>query len=274
MDDFEFSVHGELFRVNEETHPDRVGTYQFGWLNGPAEGTYGFSIGRFAGGAASPGDDIHPRMSQTQLIAEARSFVESFYAPGGIGEEDFPEHVAERRPEPHLRAWRASDAAALVEASHSSPDVAVQLGTPDLTTEALARDFIAHDLAQTDTRLNWAIVEDSVAVGNAGMSRIDRNHNTAWLHYWLAASARGKGLATRALVSVADWAFSDGLFRLELGHRVNNPASCRVATRAGFVAEGIERQKLRYGTERFDVELHARLQSDDAPDIRALPLMH
>ncbi|WP_346425826.1 GNAT family N-acetyltransferase [Plantibacter flavus] len=79
-------------------------------------------------------------------------------------------------------------------------------------------------------------------------------------------SARGGGLATRAVRTVADHAFREGLFRLELGHRVNNPASCGVATRAGFLPEGIERQKLAYGADRFDVELHARLATDPVPD--------
>jgi RimJ/RimL family protein N-acetyltransferase len=48
---------------------------------------------------------------------------------------------------------------------------------------------------------------------------------------------------------------------------VNNPASCAVAMRAGFAAEGIERAKLRYGVERFDVETHARLATDPAPSV-------
>jgi RimJ/RimL family protein N-acetyltransferase len=47
-----------------------------------------------------------------------------------------------------------------------------------------------------------------------------------------------------------------------LGHRTHNPASCVVATRAGFAVEGLQRAKLRYGEERFDVELHARLATD------------
>jgi RimJ/RimL family protein N-acetyltransferase len=69
------------------------------------------------------------------------------------------------------------------------------------------------------------------------------------------------------LTSVSTWAFDARLFRLELGHRLNNPASCRVATIAGFRAEGVERQKLRYGSERFDVETHARLATDPVPDL-------
>ncbi len=57
----------------------------------------------------------------------------------------------------------------------------------------------------------------------------------------------------------------DRLHRLELGHRLSDPASCRVAVAAGFRAEGVERDKLRYGDERFDVETHARLSGDPSP---------
>jgi hypothetical protein len=39
----------------------------------------------------------------------------------------------------------------------------------------------------------------------------------------------------------------------------------RVATSAGFLVEGLERQKLKYGDERFDVELHSRLATDPEP---------
>ncbi|MEV8254439.1 GNAT family protein [Rhodoglobus sp. NPDC076762] len=176
--------------------------------------------------------------------------------------------------EPHLRVWRASDAPALIDAYRSSPELAVQLGSPDLATDHLARIFIADSLGRSDTHMNWAIVAESAAVGNVGISHIDRRHGTAWAYYWLAESARGRGLATRALATATECAFSAGLFRLELGHRLNNPASCGVATRAGFTVEGIQRQKLRYDHERFDVELHARLASDEAPTVRALPLQN
>ena len=44
-----------------------------------------------------------------------------------------------------------------------------------------------------------------------------------------------------------------------------------VATRAGFIAEGLERKKLQYGAERFDVETHARLRTDLRPDMAPIP---
>ena len=170
-------------------------------------------------------------------------------------------------PHPHLRSWTAEDAPALRDAFLRTPDLVTQLGGADLTTVAAAEQHIAGPLASDDAHRIWAIVDEGVAVGSVGVSAIDRRHDTAWLHYWLAGSGRGRGLATRALAGAAEWAFADGLFRLELGHRVNNPASCRVARRAGFIAEGIERAKLRYGDERFDVETHARLATDPPPAV-------
>ncbi|WP_022905956.1 GNAT family N-acetyltransferase [Curtobacterium sp. B18] len=170
-----------------------------------------------------------------------------------------------------LRPWSIDDAPALLAARQSTPDLDTQLPA-DLTDEDAARRHIGSWPSSGAHARIWAIVEDGLTVGNVGLSAIESRHGTAWASYWLAGDARGRGLATRGLAAVARWAFGAGLHRLELGHRVNNPASCRVATGAGFVAEGIERQKLRYGAERFDVETHARLASDPVPDVAAVEL--
>ncbi|MFC9227573.1 GNAT family N-acetyltransferase [Streptomyces decoyicus] len=80
------------------------------------------------------------------------------------------------------------------------------------------------------------------------------------------SAARGKGVATHGCRALANWCFADlGLFRLELGHRTNNTASCRVAHAAGFAPEGLQRQKLAYDGIRYDDELHARLATDPPP---------
>ncbi len=170
-----------------------------------------------------------------------------------------------------LRPWTPEDASALSSAYHDDPDLHAQFGGANLSTVDQARDHISQQLLFSESSRNWAITIDSLAVGNVGLSAIERRHGTAWAFYWLTSAARGHGHAARALVTVAEEAFADGLFRLELGHRVNNTASCAVATRAGFVAEGLERQKLQYGTERFDVETHARLSTDPRPDLAPLP---
>ncbi|MEC5193440.1 MULTISPECIES: GNAT family N-acetyltransferase [unclassified Arthrobacter] len=171
-----------------------------------------------------------------------------------------------------LRPWTLEDAPALWAAYRQSPDLETQFGGADLATVDQADDYIGAQLPLTASRRTWAITIDGVAAGNVGLSSIDRRHGTAWTYYWLTSAVRGRGYAVRALATIAAAAFEDGLFRLELGHRVNNPASCKVATGAGFVPEGLERQKLLYGTERFDVETHARLRTDLSPNLKMLPL--
>ena len=174
-----------------------------------------------------------------------------------------------------LRPWTRSDARARVTAAASSPDLAPQFGGVAPNTLATAEAFIDESLRFTATAKNWAVVEDDIAVGNIGASAIEFRHESAWMSYWIALEARGKGYATTGLLAASDWAFCNGLYRLELGHRVNNPASCRVATAAGYQREGLEREKLRYGDNRYDVETHARLASDPTPHTHApaLPLV-
>jgi hypothetical protein len=97
MDEFEVVVQGELFRISQRTQPDGALSYDFAWLNGPAEGTYGFTVGRSLGGTATEElvVEAHPavRIAVEELAAQARRFVEAFYGPGGIGETDFPNHT-------------------------------------------------------------------------------------------------------------------------------------------------------------------------------------
>ncbi|MEI2268945.1 GNAT family N-acetyltransferase [Microbacterium sp. No. 7] len=167
-----------------------------------------------------------------------------------------------------LRPWTPDDADDLSRAARAGHDLASQFGGTDLTDASAARSFIERFLRFDDAAKNWAIDVDGHAVGNVAATGIEFRHQTAWMSYWLAPSARGQGVAARALVRVSEWAFDAGLHRLELGHRVNNPASCRVAHAAGYLAEGVEREKLRYGDERYDVETHARLATDPRPPER------
>lgn len=167
-----------------------------------------------------------------------------------------------------LRDWRPDDAARLLELACASHDLRNQFGDRQLTTVEACEQIIRSAYAPGQaTQRHFAIEVNGGLVGNIGVSHINPHHETAWVSYWVGIEARGHHLATRGLISVCEWAFREGrLFRLELGHRVNNAASCAVARRAGFMAEGVERAKLKYGNERFDVELHARLATDPPPN--------
>ncbi|MFJ2587575.1 GNAT family N-acetyltransferase [Streptomyces sp. NPDC087538] len=63
-------------------------------------------------------------------------------------------------------------------------------------------------------------------LGNVAVSAVDQCHRTGWVSYWTAVPARGRGVASLACRPLARWSFDElELFRLELGHRTNNPAS-------------------------------------------------
>jgi RimJ/RimL family protein N-acetyltransferase len=166
-----------------------------------------------------------------------------------------------------LRPWRKTDADA-VRAAFAPPDMARQAGEP-IDGPGAAERWLDTRIDEFTTGRGWSYAveaEDEAVLGNVSVTGISRRHDTGWVSYWTVGHARGRGVASAAVRALAGWALTDGgLFRLELGHRTNNPASCVVAVRAGFLVEGLERQKLRYGDERFDVELHARLATDPHP---------
>lgn len=168
-----------------------------------------------------------------------------------------------------LRPWHPeADAAAVLAAFAASADLLRQ--APPLETVADARAYL--EAIEADA---LAIELGREAVGCVMASERDPRHGTAWMSYWLAPAARGRGLASRALDTLSRALFAEGLHRLELGARANNPASMAVAERAGYVREGVERERLRYDDERgeprrFDVVRFARLASDPAPPLAPL----
>lgn len=99
-------------------------------------------------------------------------------------------------------------------------------------------------LAGTEAR--FAIVDrDGTYAGSIGLRVTVSPFRVAEIGYGLRPGARGRGLTTRAVGLVADWAFTRaGVARLELGAAVDNVASRRVAERAGFRAEGVARLRL------------------------------
>jgi RimJ/RimL family protein N-acetyltransferase len=174
-----------------------------------------------------------------------------------------------RKPaEKWLRAWRLEDAPALLAAANE-PSLQEQFVRPVATLDE-AREWIQARGADSaeGTAHAWAITdEDDEAIGLVTVSHIEPRHSTGWVAYWLLPRGRGKGLAARSVRAVSRWAFDElGLFRLELGHRVENVASCRVAVAAGYAPEGIERSRLEYDGVRYDVERHARLATDPEPN--------
>ncbi|MEV0645901.1 GNAT family N-acetyltransferase [Phytomonospora sp. NPDC050363] len=160
-----------------------------------------------------------------------------------------------------LRPWRVEEAP-LLHAFHHDPLMRTQAQFDDVEG---ARAWIEW-VKGLDNGYAFAIAgPDDRPWGSIGVTNIDK-HDNAWVWYATHAEVRGKAVATDALRGASAWAHGLGVHRLELGHRLDNPASCKVATRAGYAAEGRQRGKLVHDGVRFDTEMHARLAGDPLPE--------
>ncbi|MFV0135261.1 GNAT family N-acetyltransferase [Streptomyces sp. HMX87] len=111
--------------------------------------------------------------------------------------------------------------------------------------------------------------DGGTTLGHIGVNEINRPLRLARVGYWVLPEARRRGVASRALLVAARWAFTElGLHRLELGHAVGHDVSCRVAERGGFGYEGTMRGAMFEAGRRDafrDAHLHARLATDSEP---------
>ena len=158
-----------------------------------------------------------------------------------------------------LRPWRASDAPALV-AAYADPVVQHWHGErlDEAEAAAYAGEWAGHWRA--GRRAGFALVRRDEVVGRLTLRGVDLEQASAEVTYWVLASARGEGLAPRAVERLVAWAFDDlGLHRLTLVHSTANEASCRVATKSGFALEGTARSSLLHDDGWHDMHLHARL---------------
>ena len=164
-----------------------------------------------------------------------------------------------------LRPWRPGDVPDVLDALRD-PAVArwnpADSTAPDL---AVAAAWVAQRADWSDgSHASFAIADDDALLGSVSLFRIDRVHDNAEIGYWVAAKARGRGVAVTSVRGVSDWAFTAlGLARVHLFHAVENPASCRVAEKSGYRLEGTTRQSYRYGDGVLhDEHLHGRLATD------------
>ena len=164
-----------------------------------------------------------------------------------------------------LRAPRESDADRLLEAFGDSGTRLWNPGPQD-------RDGVLAWIAEradwsAGAHTSWLIAQphDDDVLGSVSVWKIDLEQGDAEVGYWVAPWGRGRGVASSAVRAAAAYAFDElGLDRLHLFHAIENPASCGVARKAGFLLEGTLRQSYRYADGRHhDEHLHARLVTDD-----------
>jgi RimJ/RimL family protein N-acetyltransferase len=157
-----------------------------------------------------------------------------------------------------LRPWQAGDAPALIVACED-PEIARWLPMiPSPYTEEDARTYLelARDTWERGESYNFAILDAETGALAGSIAVRMMRFRIGHFGYWVAAEARGRGIATQALKALCRWGVDTlDLKRMELLTDPKNTASQRVAEKAGFQREGILRSSLEYrdGTRRDSV---------------------
>jgi RimJ/RimL family protein N-acetyltransferase len=146
------------------------------------------------------------------------------------------------------------------------PDVVRFTRVPAGADETFVRAWIRRYEAGWDdgSRAGFAIrARDGGFLGFAAFVDLDLEHREGEIGYMVAPAARGGGVAPRAVELLTRWGFDElGLLRLELRIDVENPASERVAQRAGYRRDGVLRQVHVKDGLRCDLGVWSRLSQD------------
>ena len=143
-----------------------------------------------------------------------------------------------------LRPMVSADASAL-HAAGQGDDIGLYTSLPWPFTLAAAEVLIADAEAgwQSGTAARFAIIVERPGeaefAGTASLLHLFPKRADAEVGYWLAESARGRGLARRAVALLCDWALGPfGLRRLHLLVDLDNTGSHAVARSCGFLSSG------------------------------------
>lgn len=137
-----------------------------------------------------------------------------------------------------LRPWRKADAPGVFRAYQ---DPAIQRWHVRSMTEHEAEAWVASwsQRWSAETGAGWAVCEGDALLGRVGLRALDLAEGVGEAAYWVLPAARGRGVASRALLNVSAWLFTHiGLHRIELAHFTRNEGSCLVASKAGYALGG------------------------------------
>jgi RimJ/RimL family protein N-acetyltransferase len=166
-----------------------------------------------------------------------------------------------------LRAWRDADAPGIV-AAVADPEIPRWTRVPEDYTLRDAVGFLASQepMRRRGEHLGLALVSPAApddVLGSLSLLRPHWEHGRIEIGWWIAAPARGRGLATAGARLLARWALERlGVARIDCFVDTDNLASRRVAERAGFVPDGVLRSWQEHRGERRAMVAYGLLASD------------
>lgn len=151
-----------------------------------------------------------------------------------------------------LRPKRPDDVDAITAACQD-PEIQRWTFVPSPYTRADAEAFLRSSAEEEadGTAAGFLAVDDAGRLlGSFSVMELDRGAGSGEIGFWVAAEARGRAVATRAVRLLTEWGHRElGLQRIEILPHKDNAASRRVAEKAGYRDTGELRGAPRAGVE-------------------------
>ncbi|MFD4526906.1 GNAT family N-acetyltransferase [Streptomyces sp. NPDC058470] len=176
---------------------------------------------------------------------------------------------AELRP---LEPWHAEELLAHMERGREF--IGRHIALPDVvkglpSTRAFLQTYA--DKRAADEGHLYGIWLEGKLVGGLLFRIFDTAQGTCEAGCWLEPAAAGRGLVTRGVRIIIDWAIQErGMHRVEWIASPANEPSLNVARRLGMTREGVLRESYLYRGVRSDMEVWSVL----APEWRAARARH
>ena len=175
-----------------------------------------------------------------------------------------------------LRPFADADTPALL-AALGDPEVRILTGsvhdeeaarkpaTPE--EEKIVREWYA-TRNDTDDRLDLAVADKAsgACVGEAVLNQWDPGSQSCNFRILIGPSGQNRGLGSEATRLIVGYGFDQlGLHRISLEVYAFNPRARRAYEKAGFRAEGVLRESLRYGGQWIDATVMSILAPEWLP---------
>jgi RimJ/RimL family protein N-acetyltransferase len=148
--------------------------------------------------------------------------------PWGEGGADDAAALAAAWADPEVQRWAAVPPAPRRSVRHAARWIAHE---PERRRQGRALDLVISPASA-------ASAEGLAVLGEVGLAPINWDIMTAYIGWWVAAPARGSGVAARAVGLLADWARQELELYVLAEIDPANLASLRVAERAGVEVIG------------------------------------
>ncbi|MBV1936813.1 MULTISPECIES: GNAT family protein [Streptomyces] len=168
---------------------------------------------------------------------------------------------AELRP---LEPWHAQEFLAHLDRGREFVQQYIPFGSRATDTESARELLQAYaDKKAADTGSLHGVWLDGKLVGGVLFRVFDAENNTCEVGCWLEPAAAGRGLITRAVGVLIDWAVDErGIHRVEWHAASGNEPSLNVARRLGMSRDGVLRESYPYRGVRQDTEVWSVLAGE------------